>query len=92
MTELIQLGLAKKDPKDAGNNMLTKLGAHEAGVYFTLQAVNNMEAGKPVELEVAGKTVSVDIDADDPDPASTLEFVASEVLSQEERADEPEQA
>ncbi|MNI49341.1 hypothetical protein D3C76_26190 [compost metagenome] len=43
MSELIELGLAKKDPKDAGRNMLTKLGEHEAGVHFTEVAVRKQQ-------------------------------------------------
>ncbi|MNM23097.1 hypothetical protein D3C81_334880 [compost metagenome] len=39
MVELISLNLAKKDPKDANRNLLTKLGEHEAAVYFTQVAV-----------------------------------------------------
>jgi hypothetical protein len=43
MKELISLNLAKKDPKDAERNLLTKLGAHEAAVYFTEQAVRKQQ-------------------------------------------------
>lgn len=80
MAELISLSLAKKDPKDAGRNLLTKLGEHEAGVYFTLKAVNATKEGEPVNLEVAGKTLNVDIDPDDLDPVGTVEFIQAEVL------------
>lgn len=80
MDALITAGLAKKDPQDPERNMLTKLGNHEAGVYFTLLAVNATKTGEPVNLEVAGKQLIVDIDADDPDPASTVEILQAEVL------------
>lgn len=55
MAKLIELGLAKKDPNDAGNNMLTKLGQHEAGVYFTDVAVRKQQeegAAKEVTLNI----------------------------------------
>ncbi|MNC37866.1 hypothetical protein D3C75_864490 [compost metagenome] len=80
MAALIDAGLAKKDPQDPNVNMLTKLGNHEAGVYFTLQAVNANQKGTPVTVEVAGKTLHVDIDPADPDPVGTVEFIQAEVL------------
>jgi hypothetical protein len=80
MADLITAGLAKKDPQDPNRNMLTKLGNHEAGIYFTLLAVNATKTGTPVELEVAGKTLNIDIDPDDQDPVGTVEFIQAEVL------------
>ena len=43
MTELIDIGLAKKDTRQDGINKLTKLGEHEAGVSFTQVAVNKQQ-------------------------------------------------
>ena len=41
--DLIDIGLAKKDTRQDGINKLTKLGEHEAGVYFTQGAVNKQQ-------------------------------------------------
>lgn len=54
MRELISLNLAKKDPKDEERNLLTKLGSHEAAVYFTEQAVRKQqEESKTVDVPTA---------------------------------------
>ncbi|MNJ48637.1 hypothetical protein D3C77_438340 [compost metagenome] len=43
MADLITAGLAKKDPQDPNRNMLTKLGNHEAGVYYTELAIRKQQ-------------------------------------------------
>jgi hypothetical protein len=54
MRELISLNLAKKDPKDEERNLLTKLGSHEAAVYFTEQAVRKQQdESKTVDVPTA---------------------------------------
>lgn len=78
MAKLIELGLAKKDPNDAGNNMLTKLGQHEAGVHFTELAVRKQQEESAKKLDAKEVTLNIPI-VDSEAPAK-------------ENADETEQA
>jgi len=56
MGQLVELGLAKKDPAREGWNMLTKFGQHEAGVHFTHEAL-----AKQAEKDAAKQEVTLNI-------------------------------
>lgn len=71
MGALITAGLAKKDPQDPERNMLTKLGNHEAGVYFTELAIRKQqEEAQVAELPTAEEEAFVDGEpVDEAEPA-----------------------
>ena len=63
MSQLVELGLAKKDPAREGWNMLTKLGQHEAGVHFTQEALAKEAKKSPTDQEVTLDIPIVDSEA-----------------------------